>query len=408
MFNSEVRLLSNTEVIEVDITKKVLINGRIENMKVYRVPLNLLHYNNQNDRIATWISKYESENGDITNNNKDNYNRIIEDFIIQSNKPAFEKTKNNINLFEQQEAGVVLDNGIIIDGNRRFTCLRKLYEETNDPRFYYFETVILPASTSIKEIKRLELSLQHGKDEKIDYDPIEKLVGIYRDIIKEKTLTVEEYARSIDERPLFVEKLVERANLMVEFLEHINAKEQFHIAREIEIDGPIIEVANIKRKIVDEDEAEKVKVVLFDVILQKPEGDITRMVRNIGSNVLCSPKKDEYLDKMLDLSEKIQDKLNRTDILSTDFIRNEIRNNEELKQEMYEINDKYKREGQYDQIRNLPLKQIEQCTEIINSVDKDTVSKMSDIQKEEFKKYLLKVKNVIGEIEDAINQMNIL
>lgn len=402
MFNTEIKLSNNSEVIKADITKKVLINGKIENMQVYRISLDSLYYNNQNDRIATWISKYESDNGDITNNSKNDYNKIIEEFIMKSNRPAFEKTKNNISMFEQQEAGVVLDDGRIIDGNRRYTCLRKLYEETRNPKFQYFESVILPSSTSVKEIKRLELALQHGKDEKVDYDPIERLVGVYRDIIKEKTLTIEEYAQSIDEKPNFVKNLVERTYLMIEFLDHINAKEQFHMAREHEIDGPIVEVLNIKKRIVDEDEWEKVKMTLFDLILFKTEGDITRLIRDVGSNILNSPKKEEYLEKTIDISEKIQEKLNKTEVITTEFIRNEIRNDDILKQEISELNDKYKREGQYDKIRTLPLKQIEQCAEIIKAIDKGTVSKMNDKQKQELKQYLNDVKTKIEEIEDAM------
>ncbi|MEG0407913.1 MAG: hypothetical protein RR623_03485 [Bacilli bacterium] len=396
-------LLNNSEVKIAEVTKKVLINGKIQNLQVYRIPLNLLYYNGQNDRIATCISKYESENGNINNNSKEDYNKIIENFIIGSNKLAFDKTKNNIKLFEQQEAGVVLNDGNIIDGNRRYTCLRKLYEECNDTRYYYFEAVILPANTSKKEIKRLELSLQHGKDEKVDYDPIEKLVGVYRDIIKNKTLTAEEYACSIDENTAFVEKLVDRANLMIEFLEHINAKEQFYIARDLDIDGPIIEVANIKKRITNEDEWEQVKMTLFDLILQKPEGDITRMIRDIGAKILSSSRKEEYLEEHLAVAEKIQDKLNKVPVITTEYIRNEIRNDDSLTEELVDLNDKVKREIQYEQIKNLPVKQLTQCLDIVESIDIDTVAKMNEKQKIELNTCLERIKIIIKEIEQNLN-----
>ena len=44
----------------------------------------------------------------------------------------------------QREAGVVLPDGRVIDGNRRFTCLRKLHREyPNDEKFSYFLAAII-------------------------------------------------------------------------------------------------------------------------------------------------------------------------------------------------------------------------------------------------------------------------
>src|SRR5659263_247062 len=62
--------------------------------------------------------------------NKDSYNNIIHEFITESNRDAIKKTQTNIKLVGQQESGVVLSDGRIIDGNRRFTCLRNIQKET--------------------------------------------------------------------------------------------------------------------------------------------------------------------------------------------------------------------------------------------------------------------------------------
>lgn len=63
-------------------------------------------------------------------------------------------------MVDQREPGVVLSDGRIIDGNRRYTCLRKLSEK-ND-RFKYFEAVILERNieNNAKQIKMLELFIQ--------------------------------------------------------------------------------------------------------------------------------------------------------------------------------------------------------------------------------------------------------
>lgn len=128
------------------LSRKITIGGTTEAYPVYRVPLELLYYNDQNDRIATWINQYRNENGGepLSSLERATYNAMIERFIIQSNPQAIERTQNNIALIQQREPGVVLSDGRVIDGNRRFTCLRRLSQK--DERFGTFETVILDES----------------------------------------------------------------------------------------------------------------------------------------------------------------------------------------------------------------------------------------------------------------------
>lgn len=126
----------------------------------------------------------------------------------------------------------------------------KLFQDTGDQSFAYFDAVILSNEISEKEIKINGISLQHGQEGKVDYNPIEKLVECYRDIIKDKLFDVKEYAKSIDTKESDVEKSVQLAGLMEDFLEYINAPEQFYIARELEIDGPLNEIYNIKKELV--------------------------------------------------------------------------------------------------------------------------------------------------------------
>src|SRR5699024_5624081 len=108
-------------------TRKLTIKGKTDNYEVYKIPLKYLFYNDQNGRIATYISKQLDEHGELNFNDKEKYNSIIHEFVVESNKNALNNTKTNIKLFGQRLPGVVLQNGRIIDGNRRFTCLRELH-----------------------------------------------------------------------------------------------------------------------------------------------------------------------------------------------------------------------------------------------------------------------------------------
>lgn len=172
---SLLQMVGTDAVEKTTLTRKVTYGGKTVVYPVYRVRLDKLYYNDQNDRIATWISRYESENGKgaLTVLDTENYNRIIENFICESNLDAIQKTQKNIAFIGQREPGVTLADGRIVDGNRRFTCLRRIQRDSAEP--VYFETVIMDMDIQEdkKQIKLLELGIQHGEEKKVDYDLID-------------------------------------------------------------------------------------------------------------------------------------------------------------------------------------------------------------------------------------------
>ena len=208
-----------TVVETTSLSRKLTIDGMTKAYPVYRVRLQELFYNDQNDRIATWISQYKNEHGTdaFSTLNRGEYNEVIENFIIQSNEAAIERTQMNIQLVHQREPGVILSDGRVIDGNRRFTCLRRLAR--NDEAFNWFETVILDTSieTDKKQIKMLELAIQHGEEKKVDYNPIDRLVGVYQDIIETQLLTVDEYASSTNETVFEVKSVLSQPCFLQNF-----------------------------------------------------------------------------------------------------------------------------------------------------------------------------------------------
>ena len=75
--------MENNVVVKTTATRKITLDGITANYPVYKVRLDWLYYNDKNDRIATWISKFKSENDGMIPNleDKDAYNDIVEDFI---------------------------------------------------------------------------------------------------------------------------------------------------------------------------------------------------------------------------------------------------------------------------------------------------------------------------------------
>ena len=82
-------------VVKTTLTRKLTVDGLTKPYPVYKVRLDWLFYNDQNDRIATWISQYKAQHDGKAPNSSDKeaYNAIIEQFIVESNPDAIRKTQ---------------------------------------------------------------------------------------------------------------------------------------------------------------------------------------------------------------------------------------------------------------------------------------------------------------------------
>ena len=393
----------NGTVITTAQSRKLTIDGRTQAYTVYKIKLSNLFYNDQNDRIATWISKYKADhNGEAPDpSNRNSYNDIIEQFIVESNPDAINKTQNNIELVDQREPGVVLNDGRIIDGNRRFTCLRRLSKKNE--RFGDFEAVILDPKleTNPKVIKMLELSIQHGEESKVDYNPIDRLVGVYNDIINTKLISVEEYARSTNEDVKLVNHRVEVAKLMVEFLEFINAPEQFYIARDLGVAATLEELPNLLKKCKTDDEKDDLKNVVFTNILMHPPGEMRGFQRNIKT-VISSDYKEEFLDKQMEIAQKVVDTLPPVGEVNTQKIREVIRNNDPVVQELEASMDQTLLKVKRNQTRNEPIRLAEKANEYLEGIDENILAKMSDSEIDRFVEQLTHIKNTLKKLEENI------
>ena len=352
------------------LTRKLTVDGITKPYPVYKIRLDRLYYNDQNDRIATWISKYRAEHeGNIPDVlDREAFNDVIEEFVVESNPDAIRRTQMNIELVEQREPGVVLTDGRIIDGNRRFTCLRRLAKK-ND-RFSFFEAVILDRDIDLnpKEIKRLELNIQHGEESKVDYNPIDRLVGVYNDIIESEMFTPKEYADATNESESEVKKRVELAKLMVDFLEFINAPGQFYIARDLQIYFPLEELSKLIRKTRTEEEADDLKNALFTNILMQPATDMTRYMRNL-KNIVGSEFQEEYLEEQREIAEDILDKLPEVGKISTEVIRENVRSDAESIERIQRSTEKAVTKAKKDETRNRPIQLAEKATMLLDDID---------------------------------------
>ncbi|MEG1313768.1 MAG: chromosome partitioning protein ParB, partial [Bacilli bacterium] len=315
--------------------KKITISGQINNMwDVYKIPLKYLYYNDKNGRINTVYKQYQVEHGQIQPEAGDSeYNRIFQKFIYNSNSSELDKTLRSIKEKTQQEPGVLLPDGRVIDGNRRFTALRMYQAEDNIPKT--FEAVILPLDANSgndeKKIKELELDLQLGREERVNYDPIDRIFDVYNTIEVEGLMTVEEYKKASGVgNTKGINRDIRLAKLILRFIEIVSpggkSVDKFYLARELKLDGPIEEIEGTINKLKDKEKESITDATLTILAAAKStsgNSDATRIMRDVKNNILKNNNIKQYFLEATD--DKIDDFIDA-------FKENPIKNSNDLKQ----------------------------------------------------------------------------
>ncbi len=400
-------------VAETGRKQKLLIDGHYEDFGIYRIRLDLLYFNDQNDRIATDISRYNASHPHnlISGVQHDaQYNALIHSFIVKSNEARLKTTQRNIQLYGQTNPGVVLADGRVIDGNRRFACLRNIQESTGAEQ--YFEASILEHTLghNAKQIKQLELTIQLGQDRPVEYDPIDRLVGIYNDLIciqedGKSLLTIQEYLHCLgtNSTEADIKADIERAKLMVEFLESINAPFQFYLAKQMNLNDPLKELHKIIKKCRNDEQKDDIKNVVFANLLMQPHGDMTRYIRKVGK-VISNPKiSSGFLDEQLELTEQVYDTLEGIPVVTEKVINEKIRTQDDLKEDFAHSTEKWVSKADGDATRNRPAQQAEKAYEMLDTIDTNIFKKLNDEQKDDIRNRLDQIQEVLNRIRGELD-----
>ena len=388
--------INDTEIVEpTGLNRKLTINGETLAYPVYRVRLDKLFYNDRNDRILTWITQYKDETAaeDLSALSREDYNRLIEDFIVKSNPAAIEKTRNSIALVNQREPGVTLSDGRIVDGNRRFTCLRMLHRE--DPSFNYFETVILnqTPSDSAKQIKLLELAIQLGEEGKVDYSPLELVIGAYQNIIETGLISVEEYASAVNEPVSEVRKKLEVARLIVEFLDFTHTPGQYHIARDLQVYTVFVELLPLLNKCKTEREKDELKRSVFTNAMLSSFTDQRKYVRNLRSLYGTQPFKT-YMQRESKAADQINTELENYGIGGMEDLSQFIEEHAEMKDELALSMEKALNQSRKAQTRNKPAKNVAKCIDLLLEIDTDLFTRLTEEELSQLKTQFAKLAEV--------------
>lgn len=186
----------NTFVSTPGTGKRLLYRGKPEEFKVYNIPMELLVLNVENGRVASLVKSYEKEHGPLHPDNP-NDAKILSQFLYEAHDKANDHTRHDLAKNGQLEPGIITSDGILVDGNRRFSLMWAILNDGKSSpdekaRCEFFRAVVLPEDADDKEILRLETSFQMGSDEKVGYNPIEKYLHA-RDM-KERGFSIKEIA----------------------------------------------------------------------------------------------------------------------------------------------------------------------------------------------------------------------
>ncbi len=391
-------------VKSINKTKTVVIARKSETFQVYRVPLKYLYYNDQNDRISTEIVRYCTEKGCDLPADREEYNQIFEDLVVKSKEDAIVKTQKSIATRGQDNPGVTLKDGRVVDGNRRFTCLRRIQKETNQEQF--FETIILDYdyNDDYKYIKSLELELQMGVDEKVKYDPIDRLFGVYKSIRIEKAFTVEEYAALFDDYSVNdVKKDLALADLMCEYLEFQGTPGKYYIAKDMDLDGTLHEIPAILEKVrkKNPDLVDDVKLRIFASISVGASTRLNMFMRDIR-DVIESGDIMAYLNETEEAVNETMEVLEENPIQDYNDLSDGIRKRDDIRDKLVSPVSTQKKAVDSKKLKKAPLKNSKEALSTLNAIHTESILEMSDEDRKELRALLDQLEDKISEIRDNL------
>ena len=229
------------------------------------------------------------------------------------------------------------------------------------------------------------------------------LVGIYNDIVDKKLLSITEYAKSVNLSEREIKREVDKAKLMVEFLEFIDAPKQFHLARKLDINDPLKELNTIMKQCKDEDRREDLKNVFFANLLIRPKGDATRYVRDIKKIAIDTNFLDNYLEEQMGLTEKVCDLLEECGDINEEVINEKILTQNELQNAFEHSTEKWVTKSNSKASKTLPAQLIEKAYEQLDNVDTNVFKKLSDDEKDNIRSKLDLVQEMIDSIRGELD-----
>lgn len=310
---------------------KLKYQGEIREFNVYKIPLEFLAYNVENGRINSLVKSYKREHGDLDMTRGADAQKIAQ-FLFESSEDRNKKTMRDLAQNGQLEPGIITMDGVIVDGNRRASLLRRItesreFDQTTKDKCSYFLARILPEDADEKEILRLETSYQMGADSKVDYNPIEKYLHT-RDMY-DKNFSIDQIAEymglSSNKDVLLNLEIMELIDSYLETYGYTGIYTRLPRGCEddfLKLNTALKKIRGGKISWIQSDELDEVendlRLICFDFIRLEEKGDFDfRMLASTASSNFLADEKtwhsfvDSYYDSEAKEEEATEDVLDR-------------------------------------------------------------------------------------------------
>ncbi|MBC2205629.1 RNA polymerase subunit sigma-70 [Listeria booriae] len=388
-------------------------NGENYSGKTYSIPLKYLYYNEQNGRIGVELSNYESLGNRLIPGHSEEYNMAIQSILVDENrvtKKDMDELKRDIANKGQADPGYVLRDGRVIDGNRRFTAKRMLEQDPLVAETQYFEAVILDDlylqnHDDQKRIKSLELQIQFGRLDKVDYSPIDRAVDAYKTIKIKNLMSVKEYANFAGLTPSKVNNRILEAELIVKFLEFANARvDNYALAKQLDMDGPLQDMLAQYRKIKNSDKLDQILYSLFAKIIQMKSSneEFKQGYREIVNNVIGTKNEENFIEEMEDATDIIVEALEQKEVIDDNHDLFTVLHSQpetvKALAEIKTISTNYSERAKNLKEQNMPIMLANKAISNLEAIDKDVVLGLPDSELIKLNKNLLTLKSKIDEL----------
>lgn len=400
--------------------KTIVLKNSSQEYDVYKIPVDILVYNPTNGRMFMEAKRFENEEhtnlSTLKEQDPKKYNDEVENLIWSTNEERNLSTKRDIEKFGQIEPGVVLDDGTVVDGNRRFTCIRRLHREfPNDERFAYFLAAIIKVDgkqITRQLLKEYELRVQFGADEKVGYNVINKNMSIYWLIEKENSFDYTTIADLLGNGTTAgdVSKICKTCKLVDEFLDYIGKSGEYQIAEDMKIYWPLEPLVTYfmnDGKNLTELEKQERKHLFFDYLLTL---DVALITQNLRDGLIKKVFKDSNETKKLidEHKETIGDKIqtiieDSNDIEEFNDSIKELRNSDEAIEDKENYEKVVSKQVAKNQI-DIPLKE---CKNALKSLDNVNVKPLINASNTIANQKLEEIKNALSEIENKVRMIKL-
>lgn len=388
-------------VRKTDNSERKFINGQNQDCPIYEVRVDKLHFNVQNGRIATFISRYQAEHPEGLPQDQTELDNLIAGMVEADNPKHLKTTMLDIKNKGQQQSAIILTNGVVIDGNRRFTCLRKLSAAENTLRM--LRCCVFPDTYDENAIKGLELEIQLGEDSKQEYDAISRLVDIDR-WVNEGRMTAEEYAKHANMKQSEMKNSLAQIDMLKDFLEFCEAPGAFHIAQDLKLQGPIESLTNGLVKVKNKDKREEIKNAVFVNLMCQTFGDATRGVREFIDNLIADDKlREEQLDYAVEVLERLAEKPDDV-VVTTEYLRDTYGSDTRLKEGMKASRNVARAKAGNRKIKNGRVRAVRNALSDVNDVDVEILHKLEPEQLADMQDGLQSLLEKAQEVLDVVQK----